>query len=76
MAYYGNIREEELKQKVGEDFFSSFDHTPILGYVDFCIAAKIKNPDQMTFDFDRKVFFGRKPKEARSICSTHLPSWS
>lgn len=62
MAYYGNIREEELKQKVGEDFFSSFDHTPILGYVDFCIAAKIKNPDQMTFDFDRESFLWAEAK--------------
>ena len=62
MAFFGNIREEELKLKVGEMFFSGFDRTAILGNVDFCIAAKIKNPDQMTFDFDRESFLWAEAK--------------
>jgi len=40
MAYFGNVREEELKLKVGEAFFSNYDRTAILGNVDFCVAAK------------------------------------
>ena len=56
MAYFGNIREEELKLKVGETFFSGYDRTAILGNVDFCIAAKTADPSQMTFDFDRESF--------------------
>ena len=62
MAFFGNIREEELKLKVGEMFFSGFDRTAILGNVDFCIATKIKNPDQMTFDFDRESFLWAEAK--------------
>ena len=38
MAYYGNILEEELKNKVAEDFFSMFDTTQIVGRIDFCVC--------------------------------------
>lgn len=38
MAYSNLIREEELKNKVASDFFPSYDTTPILGDVDFCVA--------------------------------------
>lgn len=38
MAHYGDILEEELKNKVGEDLFPQFDTTQILGRVDFCIS--------------------------------------
>ena len=37
---YGNIREEELKNKVAADFFSKYDGTQIIGNIDFCIAQK------------------------------------
>ena len=62
MAYFGNVREEELKQKVGEAIFSSYDHTAILGNVDFCVAAKASNPDQLTFDFERESFLWAEAK--------------
>jgi hypothetical protein len=32
---YANIQEEELKNKVAEDFFGKFDHTAIMGKIDF-----------------------------------------
>ena len=32
---YNNIREEELKNKVGVDWFKVFDTTEILGNIDF-----------------------------------------
>ncbi|MBQ6352949.1 MAG: hypothetical protein IJJ28_06770, partial [Lentisphaeria bacterium] len=62
MAYFGNIREEELKLKVGETFFSGYDHTAILGNVDFCIAAKPANDKQLAFDFDRESFLWAESK--------------
>ena len=37
---YKKIREEELKNKVGADWFKSFDTTEILGNVDFTVFPK------------------------------------
>ena len=37
---YNNIREEELKNKVGEDWFSDFDTTNILGNIDFAVFPR------------------------------------
>lgn len=37
---YRNIREEELKNKVGDDFFKSFDTTEIIGNIDFTVFPK------------------------------------
>lgn len=56
MAYFGNVKEEELKLKVGETFFNGFDRTAILGNVDFCIAAKTDDAKPLPFDFDRESF--------------------
>ena len=39
MAYYGNILEEELKNKVAADLFPDFDCTQIIGRVDFCVCV-------------------------------------
>jgi hypothetical protein len=37
---YKNIREEELKNKVGADWFAFFDTTEILGNIDFTVFPK------------------------------------
>jgi len=37
---YKNIREEELKNKVGNDWFKQFDTTEILGNIDFSVFPK------------------------------------
>ena len=37
---YKNIREEELKNKVGADWFHNFDTTEILGNIDFTVLPK------------------------------------
>ena len=37
---YKNIREEELKNKVGSDWFKLFDTTEILGNIDFTVFPK------------------------------------
>ena len=38
MVYSNTLREEELKNKVANDYFSSYDNTKIIGNIDFCIA--------------------------------------
>lgn len=35
---YGNIREEELKNKIAHDYFWLYDCTKIIGNVDFCVS--------------------------------------
>ena len=47
---YNNIREEELKNKVGADWFKQFDTTEILGNIDFTVFPK-----------QNKLFDGREP---------------
>lgn len=37
---YKNIREEELKNKVGKDWFKDYDTTEILGNIDFTVYPK------------------------------------
>lgn len=37
---YTNIREEELKNKVGADWFKQFDTTEIIGNIDFTVCQK------------------------------------
>ena len=39
MPAYGNIQEEELKNKVAHDYFADYDSTQIIGKIDFCIAV-------------------------------------
>ena len=38
MPYANNLREEEIKNKLSSDYFSSYDSTQIIGNIDFCIA--------------------------------------
>ena len=40
---YKNIREEELKNKVGADWFKQFDTTEILGNIDFTVFPQQDN---------------------------------
>lgn len=37
---YKGIREEELKNKVGTDWFNDYDTTEIIGNIDFCVFPK------------------------------------
>lgn len=48
---YSNIREEELKNRVGADFFAAFDTTEINGNIDFCV----KNKQQGLFSNDSQL---------------------
>jgi len=42
---YANIREEELKNKVAQDYFSKYDCTKIIGNVDFCVSMYQSQPE-------------------------------
>ena len=66
MPHYQNIREEELKNKVGQDWFSAFDTTEIVGNIDFTVLPKEsslyeKTPllwaEAKTGDFDIPTMF-------------------
>lgn len=46
---YLQIREEELKNKVAQDYFSVFDCTKIIGNIDFCVASAIPLPELHSF---------------------------
>ncbi len=63
---YKNIREEELKNKVGADWFNHFDTTEILGNIDFTVFPKQDNlfgripllwAEAKTGDFDIAAMF-------------------
>jgi hypothetical protein len=63
---YKNIREEELKNKVGADWFAAFDTTEILGNIDFTVFPKKDNvlgktpllwAEAKTGDFDLATMF-------------------
>ncbi|TAF45504.1 MAG: hypothetical protein EAZ51_08480 [Sphingobacteriales bacterium] len=63
---YKNIREEELKNKVGADWFPDFDTTEIIGNIDFTVLPKQDNlfgripllwAEAKTGDFDIAAMF-------------------
>ncbi|MBI2257520.1 MAG: hypothetical protein HYU67_01315 [Flavobacteriia bacterium] len=63
---YKNIREEELKNKVGADWFKNFDSTEIIGNIDFTVFPKQDNlfgrtpllwAEAKTGDFDIPTMF-------------------
>jgi len=37
---YNNIREEELKNKIAQDYFVFYDCTKIIGNIDFCVTIR------------------------------------
>lgn len=47
MAFYGNILEEELKNKVAKDWFQRYDTTQIVGKIDFCVSVPVGDGPQL-----------------------------
>jgi len=37
---YPNMPEEELKARVGQDYFSGYDFARIVGKIDFCVLPR------------------------------------
>jgi hypothetical protein len=54
---YKNIREEELKNKVGHDYFDKFDSTRIVGNIDFCVLTKTKDQSQKSIFGDNSLLW-------------------
>jgi len=47
--FYQNLPEEELKNKVAQEYFSEYDCTKIIGKVDFCVLPKkVKNQKEQS----------------------------
>ena len=44
---YNNIREEELKNRVGQDYFQEFNSTRIIGNIDFCVSLMGKSEESL-----------------------------
>ncbi|MCL2596207.1 MAG: hypothetical protein FWD66_00795 [Paludibacter sp.] len=64
---YSDIQEEEVKNRISQDFFSKFDCTKILGKIDF--AVKIKRPAN-TIDFpDEYLLWAEAKKDSENIIS-------
>ena len=59
MAYYGNILEEELKNKVAYDLFSGFDTTQIIGRIDFCVSIP---PDPLGLNEAESLLWAEEKK--------------
>ncbi|PIE99151.1 MAG: hypothetical protein CR988_00125 [Treponema sp.] len=84
---YNNIREEELKNKVGQDWFKQFDTTEILGNIDFTVLPKQDNlfgripllwAEAKTGNFDIPVMFAQlilTIGKARTFDSTLPPAF-
>ena len=66
-----NIREEELKNKVAQDYFGDYDTTKIIGNIDFCIAKVTEKTkgEQKTFFEDlnevQSLFWAEAKKGAK-----------
>ena len=56
-CYPSTIREEELKNRVAADFFGRYDCTRIVGNIDFCVSAKARDTNQMTFMPEEPLFW-------------------
>ncbi len=50
-TFYGNILEEELKNKVAADWFAAYDSTQIIGKIDFAVAVPTQGPQLFETEF-------------------------
>ena len=63
------IREEEVKNKIRQEFFQDYDATPILGDIDF--AVTIKNQVRTSYP-TKNISYGQKLKQETQKISMHL----
>lgn len=52
MSYSLKLREEELKNKVANDYFGKYDWTKIIGNIDFCISNPTGDKEQLNLEID------------------------
>lgn len=53
------IREEEVKNKIRQEFFQDYDATPILGDIDFAVTTKRSSEDELS---DQEYFLWAEAK--------------
>ena len=53
------IREEEVKNKIRQEFFQDYDATPILGDIDFAVTTKKSSEDELS---DQEYFLWAEAK--------------
>lgn len=64
MAYPHNIREEELKNHIAQDWFSAYDTTHILGDIDFSVAVP---NDERTLSENEFLLWAEAKKGSKPI---------
>jgi hypothetical protein len=62
---YAHIREEELKNKVGYDYFKGYDCTKIVGNVDFCVCPSYPQSD--FFEHDESLLWAEAKQGSSDI---------
>jgi hypothetical protein len=62
---YSAIREEELKNKVGQDYFRIYDCTKIIGNVDFCVCRQQSQSE--LFDEQESLLWAEAKKGTSDI---------
>jgi hypothetical protein len=62
---YQNIREEEVKNKVAQDYFPQFDCTKIIGNIDFCVTIPTQNTKQ-TLLFETESLLWAEAKKGKA----------
>src|SRR5215469_14798565 len=65
---YSDILEEEIKNKVTQDFFPKFDCTRILGKIDF--AVKVKYPANVIGFHDEYLLWAEAKQKPTDILMT------
>lgn len=53
------IREEEVKNRIRQEFFQDYDATPILGDIDFAVTTKKSSEGEL---FDQEYFLWAEAK--------------
>jgi len=67
---YPNTLEEELKNRVGEDYFKAFDYKRIIGKIDFCIT--LPNFENQIETFETQSLLWAEAKRGKSDIITSL----
>ena len=66
---YSNLREEELKNKIAQDYFGDFDCSKIIGNIDFCVIFKTEKPAGELFETQSLLWAEAKKSTADSFNS-------
>jgi len=66
---YANIREEELKNKIAQDYFWLYDCSRIIGNVDFCVAMLQSQKQEL---FEQESLMWAEAKKGVSDIYTSL----